>query len=500
MTSIAQLLANLESRGIILFLEAGEMRYRSPRNALTDADHVLLRSQRGEIVAHLRVREAGRALRAVKGRPGPLTPTVGQEMWWRFAGFPDEGMPIALNIGMVATFQNTDAAAVNAAIRHVMARHEALCVSFKAEGETLLASSNPADTLDIEQSSAADAESASREAWESCTRLNPILGDWLTRARVVTAPGGSVTAAISSAHMIADAASRNIVVEELRDILEGKALAPQSISCNDYSLAERDFLAGPQGEDLINYWRGWYERQPVLTAPTDGTPLLWGTGIRIVRNFSIPKWMLDSAHALARQLKVTPFLIYLTNFAITMGRWSGRARFPLRVLGDKRTTMELTGTVGLMFCADALDIQAEPDADFESVLRGIVTEYDATLSRRIPTLHFYAPQMVRPGIEAPGFPNRIPAVFNYYAVGTSREKAERAAAPDVAGPQPWPPQITELPPQTWPRVSSPIFLHLTDYGNEATASLHFYEGVLGKADQDSFTALLLQTFTETLTA
>jgi hypothetical protein len=37
-----------------------------------------------------------------------------------------------------------------------------------------------------------------------------------------------------------------------------------------------------------------------------------------------------------------------------------------------------------------------------------------------------------------------------------------------------------------------------DYGNEASASLHFYEAVLGKADQDSFTALLLQVFAEIL--
>ncbi|MDB5735265.1 MAG: hypothetical protein JWP16_2028 [Alphaproteobacteria bacterium] len=499
MTGIAQLLTDLESRGIILFLEGGEMRYRSPRNALTDADRVQLRAQRAAIVTWLQAREAGKALRAVKGRPGPLTPSVAQEMWWRFAGPPEEGKPIALNIGMAGTFRDTDAKAVTAAIAQLMARHEALLVSFRADGETLTAFSKPAEAFAIEQESAPDAATADRSAQEFCTRLNPILGEWLTRAKVIALPDGRVTAAISSAHMIADAASRNIVMDELRDILEGRALAPASTSYNDYSLAERDLLAGPQGRDLIDYWRDWYDRQPALTAPVDGTPLLWGTGARIVRNFSIPGRVLDSARALARQLKVTPFLVYLTIFAITMARWSGRARFPLRVLGDKRTSMELTGTVGLMFCADAVEIHAEPDADFETVLRGIVAEYDATLARRIPTLHFYAPQMVRPGVEAAGYPNRIPAVFNYYAVGTAREKAERAGS-DIGATAPWPPRITELPPQIWPRVSSPVFLHLMDYGDAASASLHFYERVLGKTDQDAFTALLLQVFTETLAA
>jgi hypothetical protein len=496
MTGIAQLLADLESRGIILFLEDGEMRYRSPRNALTDADRARLRGQRAEIVAYLQAREAGKALRAVRGRPGPLTPSMAQEMWWRFAGRPEEGKPIALNIGMAGTFRDTDPPAVTAGIAELMARHEALRVSFRADGEILTASSNPPDAFVIEQDRAPDADAAAKIAQEFCSRLNPILGDWLTRAKVIALPDGQVAAVISSAHMIADAASRNIVMDELRDILEGRALAPASTPSNDYSLAERDLLAGPQGAALIDYWRGWYDRQPGLTAPSDGTPLVWGAGVRIVRNFSIPKRVLDSARLLADQRKVTPFLVYLTLFAITMARWSGRDRFALRVLGDKRTTMELTGTVGLMFCADALDVHAAPDAAFETVLRGIVAEYDATLSRRIPSLHFYAPQMVRPGIEAPGFPNRIAAVFNYYAVGTAREKAERASTPDRAAA--WPPVITELPPQRWPRVSSPLFLHLTDYGEQASASLHFYADVLGKADQDSFTARLLQVFTETL--
>ena len=500
MTDIAQLLAELEARGIILFLEGGEMRYRSPRDALTEDDRARLRANKPAIMASLRARDVAKTLRAVKARSGPLTPSMAQEMWWRFAGFPEEGKPIALNIGMVSTLRDTDAKTVTAAIRQLMDRHEALRVSFMADGETLIASSKPAEDLVIEQDSAADAQAAEQNAREFCARLNPILGEWLTRARVITLPDGRVTAAISSAHMIADAASRNILVDELRDLVEGRALPPASASYNDYSLAERDFMTGPQGAELTDYWRGWYDAQPAMTAPATGTPLLWGTGIRIVRNFIMPRRVLDSARGLSEQLKVTPFLIYLTIFAIAMARWSGRARFPLRVLGDKRTTLDLAGTVGLMFCADALEIAADPDADFETVLRGIVIAHDAALARRIPTLHFYAPHMVRPGIEAADYPNRIPAVFNYYAVGTAREKAEVAGGLDATADWTWPPKVTELPPQIWPRVSSPLFLHLTDYGGRADCSLHFYEGVLGKADQDAFTAKLFAVFAEVLPA
>jgi hypothetical protein len=171
--------------------------------------------------------------------------------------------------------------------------------------------------------------------------------------------------------------------------------------------------------------------------------------------------------------------------------------FPLRILGDKRTTLDLANTVGLMFCADAVAIHAPQSADFETVMRGIMVEYDAALALRIPTLHFWAPHCVRPGIEAADYPNRIPAVFNYFSAGTAREKAERRGEPDATAP--WPPDIVTLS-QDWPRRSSPLFLHVMDLAHEAQVSLHFYQGVVSPADQESFTATLFQIFAETVPA
>ena len=50
--------------------------------------------------------------------------------------------------------------------------------------------------------------------------MNRIEGAWLTRAKVFALPDGESLAAMSSAHMIADAGTRNIVLDELRDILD----------------------------------------------------------------------------------------------------------------------------------------------------------------------------------------------------------------------------------------------------------------------------------------
>jgi hypothetical protein len=172
-------------------------------------------------------------------------------------------------------------------------------------------------------------------------------------------------------------------------------------------------------------------------------------------------------------------------------------RFPVRVLGDKRISLELSNTVGLMFCGDAVQIDVPADADFETVMRGILAEYDAALALRIPSLHFWAPHCVRPGIEARDYPNKIPAVFNYYSIGTAREKAEKQAAPDFSTELPWPPQIVTLS-QSWPRRSSPLFLHVMDMGSEATVSLHFYQGVVSPADQEGFTAFLFKVFDDTV--
>ncbi len=90
-------------------------------------------------------------------------------------------------------------------------------------------------------------------------------------------------------------------------------------------------------------------------------------------------------------------------------------------------------------------------------------------------------------------------MFNYYSVGTAREKAEKRATPDDGASLPWPPQITSIT-QTWPRRSSPLFLHVNDLGHDVQMSLHFYQDVVSPAEQDSFTQQLFQVFAETVPA
>lgn len=498
MTSLPSLIADLERRGIILSLAGGEIRYRSPKDALTASDRDGLRSRKAEIIQWLSARDAARALKGIKGNDGPLTVSVGQEMWWRFAGGAQEGKPIALNIIIVGTFRATPQA-LTAAIHQVIARHDALRTSFRADGEVLIPTLNPADSFEVEQEDlrglGADAARAAADASarEFCARINFIEGGWLTRAKVIALPDGEAVAAISPAHMVADGGTRDIVIDEIRDILEaGAPQAAPSISFNAYSIAERELLAGPQGAGLIDYWHRWYEAQPTMRAPSDKSPMLWGNGIRTVRNFIFPAAVLDKVRGRADAMKATPFLICLTIFSLAMARWSKLERFPVRVLGDKRTTLGLAGTVGLMFCADAVEIHAPPGRDFETTLHGIMDAYDSSLALRIPSLHFWAPHCVRPGIEVRDFPNKIPAVFNYYSVGTAREKAEQAPSPQPAA---WPPQVTKLD-QVWPRRSSPIFLHLIDVGGVLHASLHFYQDVVSPTDQESFVACLFQLFEE----
>ena len=83
MSLIARLIAEMESRGIILSLAGGEIRYRSPKDALTAADRESLRAGRADLIGWLGARDAGRALRGIKGTQGPLITSVAQEMWWR---------------------------------------------------------------------------------------------------------------------------------------------------------------------------------------------------------------------------------------------------------------------------------------------------------------------------------------------------------------------------------------------------------------------------------
>ena len=69
--TIAGLIAELESRSILLSLDGDQIRYRSPKQAVTDADRDALRARRGEIMDYLNARTAARGLRAASPTAGP---------------------------------------------------------------------------------------------------------------------------------------------------------------------------------------------------------------------------------------------------------------------------------------------------------------------------------------------------------------------------------------------------------------------------------------------
>lgn len=495
---IASLIQDLQKRGIFLSLADGQIRWRAPKDALTDADKASLRACKSEIEAFLRARQAARTLQTLKGRPGPLTASVVQEMWYRFGGGPNEGQPVALNISAVLPVRSCALERLAQILHQVVTRHETLLSRIRVDGERLHIALNAADAFAVEiedlsgmDSGAADV-AARAQAAAFCSKLKPVEGEWLTEAKIWVLPQGDCLAAISSSHIVSDAATRNILVDEVSDLLEGRALPPRGIVFNDYSLAERDFLESPDAAPLFDYWRQWYAAQPLLRAPENGPELLWGPGTRIINNFSMPGRLLETARSVAERHQVTPFLVHLTVYALALARWSGADAFPIRILGDKRTTLELGHTAGLMYCADPVDVLAPPGAVFETVMRGLQRSYDNALALRLPTLHYYPPQCAMPGIEPPDIPNRIPAVFNYYAAGTLREReAARAGAhPD----RPWPPQVTTLPPMQWTRPSAPVFLHFMDNGGYADLSLHFYENAVPKPQQASFYAAWLAAY------
>src|SRR5689334_1619408 len=148
--TIAGLIAELESRGILLSLAGEEIRYRSAKGALTEADRQALRAERDRIVDYLKSRNAARALKRAPPTSGPLMPSVAQEMWRQFAGGPREGEPVALNIPMIGRFRHA-APDVTAAIRQIIARYDALRARFEARDGILKAFLSPADGFVVEQ-------------------------------------------------------------------------------------------------------------------------------------------------------------------------------------------------------------------------------------------------------------------------------------------------------------------------------------------------------------
>lgn len=490
--TIAALLSTLQARGVVLSLVDGELAFRAPKGALSAADRAMLSERREEIVGYLAAKAARRRDPISITPASEQRPSLLQALWWHWYGLPARQLDQE-RLPLVKVYQGAPAARLAEALRGVVARHHTLRSTFREEEGKLTVTLNDAEAFQIEfaqadgtHEPAALEQALKAEAAAYSSRQLPLDGPWLLRAKIVSlAPDTSLLLCVFH-HIIVDAASLLLILGELDARLADPPRAlPPAVQFIDYAAWERGWMADAARRPLLEYWAERFRELPELIGPLSRRSLVWQPGTKVDHKFVIPASQLRRIQTTVTRLRTSLFSALVTAFGSALARWSGIERFPIRCVGDLRTSPELTSIVGYMICSDVIEIDAPCDADFSSMLKANEIESHSAMMLRVPTLMRHPLHDARSGCGIED-PRGIAATINMFSV---RVPGAGGASDERADPL-WPPAVTRTAGEPWPIPLPTIYLRLIDFGHALEGSLELNDSLLTATEQASLIAAL----------
>ncbi|HTI66906.1 MAG TPA: condensation domain-containing protein [Caulobacteraceae bacterium] len=435
-------------------------------------------------------RAAAEPFRALADRP-PTAAAI-QRMWWGWV----HGHPVQLpheRLYLFVRFEDVDPLAAEAAVRATIARHDTLRSRFAEQDGGLQAWVNPAedfrvDLVRLDVTEDLDAAIEAERVRFTVPELR-IDGDWLARARVV-AGGSSLLVCLVFHHMVFDARSRLLLEQEL--LLR---LAPGTDPARDlgrpaqyldYAAWERDWLER-EGAALCAYWRAWLASVPPLRNPRGGV-LAWRPGHKAYYDVEISGPPVERLRALAGE--ATPFRLLLVALALAVSRWTGQARFALRVVGDLRTTRPMPDMVGNLVCTDLVAMDVPPQPDIRALLDQAGAANRTATQLRCPNLLGLPDSERFPDVSDLGIGTRAAVTLNYMPL----YKLRGDEAPTPAAPGAYAPPVATRSAQTeyWPTPVCPVNLRIWDWGNRLVCRMEFDDDAITEADQHRLIDLFAQ--------
>lgn len=321
-----EIINQLQQAGVRLWEEGGELRYRAPKGALTEAHRAAIAAHRGALVEALRgpgamvVPDPAASL-----QPFPLTDVQSAYLFGRHAGFGG----VACHMYVEVALGEADHGALERAWNALIARHPMLRAVIDPDGSQRVLERVPQYRIALCHDGA---DQVRREMGHALR--DPAV--WpLFELRLTPTPGNAVLH-LSVDFIIADWASIRILQGELEQLRRDPdcALVPLELSFRDYVLAERGIRESARFARDRAYW---LERVDQLAAAPQlpMAPEAADAGAapprfrRLTLRLSAPQW--EALRALAAKHGVTPSSAVLAAYAEVLGGWSRRRSFTLNL-------------------------------------------------------------------------------------------------------------------------------------------------------------------------
>jgi amino acid adenylation domain-containing protein len=344
----------------------------------SEADQDLSDEDR-EILAYLLEQEeqksAGRFRISPAGERDGYPLSFGQLRLW-FLDQMEPGNP-AYHFAFRLRFDGAfDDAALRAAIDDMLRRHSILRARFIVrDGEAVQVIDAPAPidlpVTDLGEAATAGRESATQEfAAGFIAEPFDLARGPVVRFALVRLAADVQVCLVCMHHIVTDRWSMGVFHAELGELyrahLEQRApaLLPLPLQYTDYAVWESQQLDSETYRSAIEYWRGQLAFLTTLALPTDrARPAIreYDTA-KVVHRLSAA--LSGRVAALLRENEVTPFMAYLTAFAILLHRYSGQSDIAIGTPVANRNVPELESLIGYFTNTLVLrvDLSGQPDS------------------------------------------------------------------------------------------------------------------------------------------
>jgi amino acid adenylation domain-containing protein len=331
-------------------------------------------------------------------RPAHCPLSYAQQRLW----FIDrmDGTSTQYNMTAVLAFddQTIDAAALQAAVQAIVARHEVLRTHFvEREGEPAqVIDPVPRIDLPVVDLSRLDHESRHLQVVEELRRERQTPFDLgrgpLLRARLVTLGPQQHLLVRTIHHIACDAWSETVFNHECRVLYDAfrrgrdNPLPPLEVQYADFALWQRRTLQGAAVQEPLSYWRRQLAGMPaMLDLPTTRPrpPRQTFTGEQHRHRLSPARTA--QVKALCQAHQATPYMVLLAIFALLLARYTGQDDIVVGSPVASRQDAALESLIGFFVNTLVLRLRVQPHRGFRELLAEVRrTALDAYRHQDVP--------------------------------------------------------------------------------------------------------------------
>ncbi|HET9143045.1 amino acid adenylation domain-containing protein, partial [Actinophytocola sp.] len=315
-----------------------------------------------------------RSAPTVRPRPERLPLSHAQQRLW-FLDALEPGTGAYTVAGAVRLTGVLDLARLAACLSRVVARHQALRTVFPLDGDTPYQKILPPQRVrlpmtDLSGLAPARAEGqAAVVARQLAQRPFDLATGPVLRAHLVRLSPTVHDLVVAVHHIACDGASMNVMLDELTTLYRGDEPPRLSVQYADYTLWQRDWLAGPRRERQLAYWQSALAgAPPELRLATDRPRRGGAAGPGGAVRHSLPAGLSARLHALSGSAGTTLFMTMAAAFSALLGRLAGQPDVAIGTPVANRADPVLEPLIGFFVNTLALRTDLSGDPSFAALL------------------------------------------------------------------------------------------------------------------------------------